>query len=187
MSEQEIFNFATIGEIFEDGVSLIFDGQDAATEKHYKVNTSVVFKAGDRVKIFSDSGTYVVEYVVGSPAGSGSTEEGGSTEEDTAPTIIPPGGTAGQALIKLSDADNDYGWGKVPGTLPAGGNKYTVPVRDDPYTDFDVYWGNPRATAVVNQYASTSQPKDIYFQTDSYGNFYIRMGTSGTWKKITVT
>ena len=26
-----------------------------------------------------------------------------------------------------------------------------------------------------------------YFQTDSTGNFYIRIGTSGTWKKITVT
>lgn len=67
MSEQEIFNFATIGEIFEDGVSLVFDGQDAATEKHYKVNTSIVFKAGDRVKIFADSGTYVVEYAIGYP------------------------------------------------------------------------------------------------------------------------
>ena len=53
-SEQQIFNFATIGEVFEDGVSLIFDGQEAATEKHYRVNTSIVFKAGDRVKILAD-------------------------------------------------------------------------------------------------------------------------------------
>lgn len=66
-SKQQTFNFATIGEVFDDGVSLIFDGQDAATEKHYKVNTSVVFNPGDRVKIFADSGTFVVEYVVGYP------------------------------------------------------------------------------------------------------------------------
>lgn len=67
MRKQEAFNFATIGEIFEDGVSLIFDGQDVATQKHYKVNNSIVFKAGDRVKIFADSGTYVVEYAIGYP------------------------------------------------------------------------------------------------------------------------
>ena len=52
-SEQQIFNFATIGEVFEDGVSLIFDGQEAATEKHYRVNTSIVFKAGRDIKILS--------------------------------------------------------------------------------------------------------------------------------------
>lgn len=151
MSKQEIFNFATIGEIFEDGVSLIFDGQDAATEKHYKVNTSIVFKAGDRVKIFPDSGTYVVEYVVGSPLVGGSDEGGESS------SIIPSGGTAGQALIKLSDADNDYAW------------------------------GDPRAKSVVNRFYSSSQLSDIYFQTDSNGDYYIRKGTSGTWRKITVT
>lgn len=186
MSEQEIFNFATIGEIFEDGVSLIFDGQAAATEKHYKVNTSVVFKAGDRVKIFPDSGTYVVEYVVGPPVRSGSTEDGGSGGGSTAPTIIPLGGTAGQALIKLSDADNDYGWGKVPGTLPTGGGKTTVPIKNDAYTDFDVKWGNPRASEVINQY-NTAAGNELQFKTDAKGNFFIRKGISGTWKQITVT
>lgn len=186
MSEQEIFNFATIGEIFEDGVSLIFDGQDAATEKHYKVNTSIVFKAGDRVKIFPDSGTYVVEYVVGSPMVGGSDE--GSDEGGETTTIIPSGGTAGQALIKLSDADNDYGWGEVPGTLPTGGALEAVPIKSSASENYKVRWGYPRANAIVNQYANTSQLRDIYLQTDSTGaNFYIRMGTSGTWRKITVT
>ena len=62
-----VYSFATVGAVYSDGLSLIFDGSPVATEKHYKCNTSVVFKAGDRVKIFADSGTYVVEYIVGVP------------------------------------------------------------------------------------------------------------------------
>lgn len=62
-----IQNFATIGEIYDDGVSLIFDGEENASEKHYKTNAFVVFAPGDRVRIISDSGTYVVEYPVGNP------------------------------------------------------------------------------------------------------------------------
>lgn len=59
--------FATIGAVYTDGVSLIFDGTDAPTTKHYKVNTGIIFHANDRVKIAKDSGTYVVEYIVGVP------------------------------------------------------------------------------------------------------------------------
>ena len=64
--------FATVGEVFDDGVTLIFDGQEEATDKHYKVNVSITFNPGDRVKICKDSGTYVVEYVVGAPNGANS-------------------------------------------------------------------------------------------------------------------
>ena len=70
--EPQDATFATIGEVHDDGVTLIFDGQTTATEKHYKVNTSVVFNKNDRVKIIKDSGTYVVEYVVGAPSKAGS-------------------------------------------------------------------------------------------------------------------
>ena len=64
---------ATVGAVYTDGLTLIFDGQETATEKHYKCNTSVTFKAGDRVKVARISGSYVVEYVVGAPgSGSGS-------------------------------------------------------------------------------------------------------------------
>lgn len=65
--EPENQNFATVGEIYEDGVSLIFDGTAEPTQKHYMVNSGVIFKAGDRVRILKDSGTYVVEYPVGNP------------------------------------------------------------------------------------------------------------------------
>ena len=60
-------NFATIDEIYSDGVTLIFDGETEPTTKHYKCNSAVVFSAGDRVKVLRDSGTYVVEYPVGNP------------------------------------------------------------------------------------------------------------------------
>ena len=62
--------FATVGEVFADGITLIFDGQTAASEKHYKCNAFEVFAAGERVKIAKDSGTYVVEYPVGNPRSS---------------------------------------------------------------------------------------------------------------------
>ena len=48
-------------------MTLIFDGSTTASEKHYKCNTSISFKAGDRVKISKISGSYVVDYVVGIP------------------------------------------------------------------------------------------------------------------------
>ena len=60
-------SFATIAAIYDDGVTLKFDGMDAPTEKHYQTNAFVVFKVGDRVRVIKDSGTYVVEYPVGAP------------------------------------------------------------------------------------------------------------------------
>lgn len=66
-TEPTAAEIATVGAKYADGLSLIFDGQTAATAKHYKCNTNVTFKAGDRVKICRMSGTYVVEYVVGNP------------------------------------------------------------------------------------------------------------------------
>jgi len=97
------FHFATVGEVFEDGLTLIFDGQEEATEKRYKCNTSVVFHAGDRVKILKDSGTYVAEYVVGPPGQTGEAAHG-----------IPSGGAAGQVLTKTGSADYESGWAAVP-------------------------------------------------------------------------
>lgn len=66
-TEQAAAELATVGAKYEDGLSLIFDGQTQASAKHYKCNTAITFSAGDRVKICRMSGTYVVEYVVGNP------------------------------------------------------------------------------------------------------------------------
>lgn len=65
--EAQDASFATIAAIYDDGVTLKFDGMDAPTEKHYQTNAFVVFKVGDRVRVIKDSGTYVVEYPVGAP------------------------------------------------------------------------------------------------------------------------
>ena len=59
--------FATVGAVYADGITLIFDGEDAPTAKHYKCNKSVTFSAGQRVKCCAISGTYVVEFPVGEP------------------------------------------------------------------------------------------------------------------------
>lgn len=61
--------FATVGAVYSDGVSLLFDGADEPTTKHYKVNQIVKFQAGNRVYVVKDSGTYVVICPVGSPGG----------------------------------------------------------------------------------------------------------------------
>ena len=65
--EAQDASFATIAAIYDDGVTLKFDGMDTPTEKRYQTNAFVVFKVGDRVRIIKDSGTYVVEYPVGAP------------------------------------------------------------------------------------------------------------------------
>lgn len=62
------FRFATVAGVYPgEGLTLVFDGETEAGTKRYRCNTSVTFHPGDRVKVCRDSGTYVVEYVVGVP------------------------------------------------------------------------------------------------------------------------
>lgn len=65
--EEPIFDFAEVGAVYADGLSLIFPGETAASQKRYKCNTAIRFAAGQRVKILRASGTWVVEYPVGDP------------------------------------------------------------------------------------------------------------------------
>lgn len=124
MVEIPEFAFATIGAVNSEGVTLIFDGQEEATDKVYKVNTSVVFSAGDRVKVHKDSGTYVVEYVVGSPAGD---------------ILIPLGGVDGNVLKKDGSIDYALKWGTVENPLPSGGSSNNILAKNSA-TDYDVKW-----------------------------------------------
>ena len=73
---QENF-LATVGAVYDDGLSLILEGQTEATTKHYKCNTSATFAAGDRVKVARISGSYTAEYAAGARGGGGS---GGESE-----------------------------------------------------------------------------------------------------------
>lgn len=127
MNEEIKRNFATIGAVYEDGVTLIFDGEDDPTDKHYLCNTSVEFHAGDRVRIVECDGTYIVEYVVG-PPGSG----GG----------LPPGGAQFAVLQKASAADGDANWGAVDRTMggvPSGGTAGQVLTKNSGDT-YDTSW-----------------------------------------------
>lgn len=125
--EPIVRSFATVGTVYADGVSLIFDGEDQETEKHYLCNTSATFAPGDRVKIAQDSGTYIVEYVVGPPG--------------TAPEAhgLPAGGAQGQILTKESAADYDAAWNDIPHELPSGGSANQVLTKNSA-TDYDVKW-----------------------------------------------
>lgn len=60
-------NFATVTQILDTGLKLRFDGATKASQKVYKCNREVLFYVGDRVKVFKDGGTYIVEYPVGAP------------------------------------------------------------------------------------------------------------------------
>lgn len=60
-------SFAYIGTVHSDGVTLVWEADGQESVKHYKVNRSVVFKAGDYVRVIAVSGTYIAEYPVGAP------------------------------------------------------------------------------------------------------------------------
>ena len=139
-------NFATVGAVYEDGVTLIFDGEENPTDKHYLCNTSVEFHAGDRVRIVECDGTYIVEYVVGPPGSGG----GGG---------LPPGGAAKSVLQKKTAADDDVQWGTVDasvGGLPLGGEENDVLVKSS-ILSYQTKWVReaPLAAAVLDSYNSS--------------------------------
>lgn len=156
MTEPEV-RFATVGAVYSDGVTLIFDGQEAATEKHYKCNTTILFHAGDRVKIASDSGTYVVEYIVGLPGADAPVPKGGSSGQVLAKKSstdgdvewknitqsntgkLPTGGTAGQYLKKSSATDYAAEWATLGGILPTGGTAGQY-LKKNSATDYSAEW-----------------------------------------------
>lgn len=175
MSEEIKRNFATIGEVLEDGVTLIFDGEDAPTDKHYLCNTSVEFHAGDRVRIVECDGTYIVEYAVGPPSQGGG---GGG---------LPPGGTTGQALRKLSNADDDADWQNVR-ELPANGTvDYVLAMhKASTLATPEPAWTReaPAADAVVDQNTKTAYTQNkIYFRYYQ-GKFWARYGEYGSWVQL---
>jgi len=147
--------FATVGEVYADGLSLIFDGETEPTEKHYLCNTNVFFQAGDRVRILADSGTYVVEYVVGPPkqARTVGIPAGGSENQvltkaadadfaaiwKAVPHEIPASGTVGYVLTKTSDG---FSWQAVPIELPSGGSDGQVLTKNGT-ANYAVKWAEP--------------------------------------------
>lgn len=126
--EQQPFLLATVASVEEDGLTLTLDGAEEPTEKHYKCNTAVKFSAGQRVAVLELSGSKVVMFAVGNPGAD-------------AASGIPPGGSAGQVLVKASAEDYSLKWGSISGLLPTGGTDGQVLLKDGT-TDYAVKWGS---------------------------------------------
>ncbi len=67
LQSTEEIRFATVQQVFDDGLTLLFPGESEAGEKRYRCNSFAVFSPGDRVCLAKDSGTYVVLFPVGDP------------------------------------------------------------------------------------------------------------------------
>lgn len=67
VQDTDEIRFATIHAVYSDGISLILDGSDEPSAKHYKCNQYCKFSAGQRVYLARDSGSYVVLFPIGSP------------------------------------------------------------------------------------------------------------------------
>lgn len=159
LEAEEVNTFATVGEVFEDGVSLIFDAQqeEGASEKHYRCNAGALIAPGDRVKLLKDSGTYVVEYAIGAPNSKREIPSGGANNQVLTSNGdgtygwksfsvtggLPTGGTAGQVLVKNSATNYDAKWQNlsVEGTLPTGGTAGQV-LKKTSAAAYAVAWGD---------------------------------------------
>lgn len=171
--EKFVRQFATVGEVFEDGVSLLFDGEESATEKHYLCNTNCYFAPGDRVRIIEDSGTYIVEYVVGKPrmdklvgVPSGGAKDAVLAKNSEADhdlawvNGVPVGGAKDDVLAKKSTTDHDYKWAKIVG-IPKGGAAGAMIVKGSG-TDYDVKWVNGIPKGGVTGYILTKKSISDY-------------------------
>ena len=147
-------NFATIKAVYDDGVTLAFD-DGSESQKHYKVNSGVVFNAGDRVRILEDNGTYVVEYVVGRPIK--------AINAGTA-------NTAGSAN-KLSTARQIRLTGDVEGTADFDGS-----------TNISIRVSSLRTAALKNAYAPNDKNKDISLYAQYNNALYYRVGSNSRVK-----
>jgi len=161
---------ATITEITSDGVKIMLDGDEEAGEKEYKVNAAQKFVTGDRVKVEKNSGTYIVEYVVGTPMQRFPIPPGGSDGQvlvkdgDTAYAVkwssashgLPAGGTAGQVLVKSSRDDYAVSWADPPHGVPSGGSKDQVLTKNSA-SDYDLKWTTPESTHGIPTGGSTGQ------------------------------
>lgn len=153
-SEDLSYSFATIDQIYDDGITLIFDGEETASEKHYKCNSFCVFAAGQRVRVIKDSGTYVVEYPVGNPNadailptdgtdGQVLTKDGneGIASKWADMRGIPTGGTKGQLLSKRTNEAYDVEWTSPKNYIPSGGSNGQMLIKGGT-TDYSLKWAD---------------------------------------------
>ncbi len=151
--EQEEIVLATVTDVSANGLRIRLDGEEEAGEKYYKANAGQRYAVNDRVKVEKNSGTYIVEYVVGKPGARFPIPSGGSDGQvltkDGATNYavkwatvkgIPAGGTAGQVLAK-STADNYAVAWTDPHGIPTGGTDGQVLTKNGA-TNYSVKWAD---------------------------------------------
>lgn len=124
---EQAYQLATIGEVFDDGVTLIFDGETEAGEKHYKANTSATLEAGQRVAVQAIAGSYVVMFAIGEPNSVGG--------------ALPTGGSIGQVLTKSGTDDYAATWATPSKQIPSGGTDGQMLVKNGT-TDYSLKWAD---------------------------------------------
>ena len=147
-------NFATIKAVHDDGVTLSFD-DGSESQKHYKVNSGVVFNEGDRVRILEDNGTYVAEYVVGRPI-----------KAINAGTANTAGGAD-----KLNTARQIQLTGDVEGTAYFDGS-----------ANISINISSLRTAALKNAYSPNDKYKDISLYAQYNNALYFRVGSNALVK-----
>ena len=160
---------ATVQTVEASGLTLIWDGETESDGKIYKCNAYQIFHIGDRVKVSKISGTYVVDYVIGAPAKSGSTNG-----------FLPTGGVAGQFLKKSSNANYACEWAtfSVSGTLPSGGTDGQY-LKKSGRTDYSCEWATISVSGTLPTGGTTGQ----YLKKSSNTNYaceWAAVSVSGT-------
>lgn len=152
------YQMATIGTVEPDGVTLIFDGEESPSEKHYKVNVGAQLAAGQRVLVQAVAGSYIVLCAVGVPSSGNSGIPAGGTNGQllakdgssdyalkwvNAPKqYVPTGGTTGQMLLKSSNADYALEWADAPKNyIPTGGTDGQMLVKNSTVA-YELRWAD---------------------------------------------
>ena len=124
------YRIATVATVEADGLTLLFDGEEQASEKHYRANTTAQFAAGQRVVVQRISGSYVVMFPIGEPG------------KDAPKNYIPSGGSDGAALVKDGTKDYKLKWSTdLANHIPAGGTSGQMLIKDGA-TDFALKWSD---------------------------------------------
>lgn len=185
---------ATISNVSSTGVTILIDGDEEVSSKEYKVNAAQRFAVGDRVKFRKNSGTYLVEYVVGSPMSRYPIPSGGSDGQvltkdgttayavkwATAPHGLPAGGTANQVLAKSSNADYAVSWADLPHGLPTGGTANQVLAKNSG-TNYDVKWVTMESSHGIPSGGTTGQ----YLMKSSNTNYAVEWSSAPATDRLT--
>lgn len=194
--EQEEIVLATVTAVSANGLRIRLDGEEEAGEKYYKANAGQRYAVNDRVKVEKNSGTYIVEYVVGNPGARFPIPSGGSDGQvltkngatnyavkwASLPTVhsVPAGGSQNQVLAKNSSSDYDVKWSDLPHGIPSGGTQGQVLTKNSG-TNYDVKWTTPEDTHGIPSGGTTGQ----YLKKSSNTNYAVEWGDAPATDRLT--